>query len=66
MGKTAGVHNTGAFLPFQTHTLSAANETLEAFGIQTFRTNGEDIKIPVTPPQETLVISNNEDSDQEE
>ena len=57
---------TGAFLPFQTHTLSVANETLEAFGITTFRTNGEDIKIAVTPPHETLAISIDDESGQEQ
>ena len=42
--------------------MSVANDTLEAFGTQTFRTNGEDINIHVTP-QETLAISNEDDGE---
>ena len=42
MGKSVGVRELCAFLPYQTQTMSAANETLEAFGHQTFRTNGEE------------------------
>ena len=46
-----GLNNGWEALALQTQTISIPNNTIEAFGERTFRTNGERVMIEMTPLQ---------------